>query len=332
MTETSRFFSDGVYYTQEQFARFIKDTIADGYVSGIGSEFAVSAHTPPDMGVSVGAGRAYLQGYIHEIEYEPVRLDLPPSDPEHSRIDLIVARLSVTQSRTVRVAVLRGIPAENPVEPALTQTDELYETKIAAVSVRAGVVSITDEDIAYAYTAAVNYPLGHLPVASASEKGMVQIGHNLQITADGVLSADYAPFPMKARLYNADTGYTRYIINNVYSGVMGTEPAGIVLQNADTEEIHTVQYTWRTEFHSMSYNYHEIVSISAVDVVTLKTRELYHNDVYCSHTHTGSATVTPHLHEVCTISITGDNCFVVETKVVSDTGVWLGMPLPEMNR
>lgn len=150
MTLSSRFFSNGDYYHQPDFAKLMKDSLADGYVRSVGDELVVVASNPAAMSVEVKTGRGYIQGYSFDVEDTNYILSIPAADPDNPRIDRIVARLSVTVSQNITLAVLTGTPDASPQPPELTRNSETYELSLAQVLVTAGATSvpagnITDE-------------------------------------------------------------------------------------------------------------------------------------------------------------------------------------------
>ena len=71
---------------------------------------------------------------------------LQQSNTSYSRIDRIVARLSI-EDRKIDLAVLTGTPATNPVAPALTRNSNIYEIALANVLVGKNVSVITQANI-----------------------------------------------------------------------------------------------------------------------------------------------------------------------------------------
>lgn len=71
---------------------------------------------------------------------------LQQSNTSYSRIDRIVARLSI-EDRKIDLAVLTGTPATNPVAPALIRNSNIYEIALANVLVGKNVSVITQANI-----------------------------------------------------------------------------------------------------------------------------------------------------------------------------------------
>ena len=147
MTLTSRFFANGQYYTQPDFAKLMSDSMGNGYVKGVRDELVVSATDPTTMSVTVGLGRGYIQGYSFDVEDTVYPVEISPADSNNPRIDRIVARLSVTANKNITLISLSGTPEASPTAPSLLRTSETYDISLAQVYVGAGVTSITSENI-----------------------------------------------------------------------------------------------------------------------------------------------------------------------------------------
>lgn len=147
MTLTSRFFANGQYYTQPDFAKLMSDSMGNGYVKGVRDELVVSATDPTTMSITVGLGRGYIQGYSFDVEDTVYPVEISPADSNNPRIDRIVARLSVTANKNITLISLSGTPEASPTAPSLLRTSETYDISLAQVYVGAGVTSITSENI-----------------------------------------------------------------------------------------------------------------------------------------------------------------------------------------
>lgn len=147
MTVTYRFFSNGDYYNQPDFAKLMKDAVGTGVVPNVEDELNVIATTPATMSVLVSLGRGYINGYSFDIETNPESVPIAQADDTYGRIDTIVARLSVTANKWVEIDAVTGTPSANPVPPALQQDEETWEMPLADVLVVANAVSIIDSNI-----------------------------------------------------------------------------------------------------------------------------------------------------------------------------------------
>ena len=147
MTLIYRFFANGTYYTQPDFAILMSDSMGDGYVKGVQNELAVSATDPTTMSVTVGLGRGYIQGYSFDVVDTEYPVTISAADSNNPRIDRIIARVSVTAEMNISLLALSGVPSATPSAPELTRTSETYDISLAQVYVGAGVTSITTDNI-----------------------------------------------------------------------------------------------------------------------------------------------------------------------------------------
>lgn len=152
MSQRSRFFdsvADDRIYTSDAWAQVIAGIIGDGVVA-TGNEMAVTENSPTGMSVRVNTGKAFIQGYFHEVYSAQEVLTIAAADATNPRIDRVVIRRDLT-NRTAVLAVLTGTAAASPVAPALTQNVAgTYEISLAQVLVPAAAavivnVNITDE-------------------------------------------------------------------------------------------------------------------------------------------------------------------------------------------
>lgn len=96
------------------------------------------------MTVEVAEGAVLINGRTGWVEGETLTLDVGGSQP---RIDRIVMELNIAD-RYVYLKVLKGIEAAEPAVPELTQTEDVYQIKLAQVNISAGssvIASVTDE-------------------------------------------------------------------------------------------------------------------------------------------------------------------------------------------
>jgi microcystin-dependent protein len=156
MTLTCRFFADGTDYTQPDFAKLMADAVGTGYVPGIENELVVTATNPTTMTVQVGLGRGYIAGYSFDVSDSPESVSIAAASSS-SRIDTVVARLSVTANKNITLAVVQGTPAASPTAPTLTQNAETYEMPLADIYVASGATSINSGNITDR-----RYDIGHL--------------------------------------------------------------------------------------------------------------------------------------------------------------------------
>ena len=141
MPEYSRFFDstseDERYYSADEFAEYFRRLLTNGIFNG-GTNLQVGCDGNNIM-TYVNEGFAWIEGYMYKIEGGPFYLthDLP--DTQYDRIDRIVLRLDKSlEVRAINAKVLKGTPAANPVPPALTRNDNVYEISLAQVRILKG--------------------------------------------------------------------------------------------------------------------------------------------------------------------------------------------------
>lgn len=152
MAEQSGFFNahliDGEYdrvYLAEHFAKYFASFIGNGIFGGKSNELMVRETEVPSMGVRVLSGQAWIDGYWYENDNEhPLTIDI--ADGVLHRIDSVVVRWNHSE-RIIRMAIKKGVSATNPVAPIVQRDDDIYELKLADISVRAGATRITQANI-----------------------------------------------------------------------------------------------------------------------------------------------------------------------------------------
>ena len=143
MAEISGFFNsvnnDRVYDTTD-VARFLKKFFTNGVFN---NSLQVVAHD--NMTVSVSVGQANIEGYSYELDAIKT-LDIDEADSTLSRIDSVICRLDLT-NRQITTMILQGNYATTPSQPSITRTGNIYDLRLANVSVPAGATRITADMI-----------------------------------------------------------------------------------------------------------------------------------------------------------------------------------------
>lgn len=138
--EESSFFNDvdgdRVYYA-EDFAEYFTPFFTNGIFNN-GCQVLGNTN---DMSVSVGTGRAFIEGHRYVNKKDKI-LVIDNADGVLSRIDNIVIRLDLT-NRNVTAQVIKGTFSNNPVAPDLVRTSTVYDLRIAKVNIPAGTTEIT---------------------------------------------------------------------------------------------------------------------------------------------------------------------------------------------
>lgn len=139
MAETSGFFrsvSGDRKYTTDWLAKWISSFIGSGVYNG---ELALSPGG--GMSVSLPAGKAWIKGYYYRND-APITLPIANADGVLHRKDTVVLRWNVNE-RSITAQVLQGSFASNPIAPEIVRDLELYDLKLAEISIPAGTTAIT---------------------------------------------------------------------------------------------------------------------------------------------------------------------------------------------
>lgn len=144
--ETGTTSFDRVAYSKD-LADWMQNYFSNGIlVKGskvIGNELKVT-HTA-GLNLSVAPGEIIINGRTGWVETATIlNVDIGGSQP---RIDRIVMELNLSD-RYIYLKVLKGIEAETPEAPTLTQTEDLYQIPLAQVKIdaeTATIASVTDE-------------------------------------------------------------------------------------------------------------------------------------------------------------------------------------------
>lgn len=130
-------------YTAKQFSQFFDGILSEGVFENIGDEFHVTAAS--GMLVNVGIGRAWLKKkWVLNDSVLPVAI--AAAEPILNRVDTVIFAIDET-SRTIEITTVKGTPASSPTAPALTNTAEHFEYRIADVYIPATSTSISNDNI-----------------------------------------------------------------------------------------------------------------------------------------------------------------------------------------
>ena len=130
-------------YNATDFAAYFGKLVSNGIFYVTAANLQVTAGS--GMAVNVLAGSAWINGYSYE-NTDALELGLATADGVNPRVDRVAVRWSAVD-RSIRLAVLTGVPAESPVVPALTRTDDVYELGIADIVVPKGTVAVDAQNI-----------------------------------------------------------------------------------------------------------------------------------------------------------------------------------------
>lgn len=127
-------------YDASDVARFLSKFFTNGIFN---NSLAVSSND--NMTVSVATGNANINGYSYENTEELV-LSIDEADSELSRIDSVIVRLDLT-NRQITTQILEGQYATTPSQPNITRSGNIYDLRLANISVPAGATRVTTDMI-----------------------------------------------------------------------------------------------------------------------------------------------------------------------------------------
>lgn len=130
-------------YTAKQFSQFFDGILSEGVFEKIGDEFNVTAAS--GMLVNVGIGRAWLKKKW-ALNDSVLPVAIAAAEPILNRVDTVIFAIDET-SRTIEITTVKGTPASAPSAPALTNTAEHFEYRIADVYIPATSTSISNDNI-----------------------------------------------------------------------------------------------------------------------------------------------------------------------------------------
>lgn len=150
MTIKSGFFNSMNHdrvYDADDINSIFDGIITDGVFGNIGSKFNVTPSS--GMTINIGTGKARFHQIFVENDANLV-LQVSQSDVLLNRIDAVVIRVDKTvNGRLGNIVIVKGSPSQNPVAPALSNDNQIWEMPIAYINVNANVNKINFSDIQY---------------------------------------------------------------------------------------------------------------------------------------------------------------------------------------
>lgn len=150
MAQKSGFFNAllnaGVYdrqYNANDYCDNLAVVISTGVLRSADDDLKVTAN---GLNLTVAAGRAWIKGhyYFNDSAYALPAV-VPPTGG--TRIDRVVLRFNNTITvRSITLQYLTGVAANDPVAPALTRTDTIYEICLAEIAVSANATNVVCRD------------------------------------------------------------------------------------------------------------------------------------------------------------------------------------------
>ena len=130
-------------YNAIDFIRYFANFIGNGIFPNPSNNLQITSNST--MTVTLMPGAAFAKGVAYNLD-EPVPFLINTSHPSYNRKDVIVIRLDLTD-RVMLPLCIAGTAGASPVEPALVRTEDIFDLRLAVVTVRAGTGSVLQSDI-----------------------------------------------------------------------------------------------------------------------------------------------------------------------------------------
>ncbi len=123
-------------YDASDIARFLAKYFTNGIFNN-----SLQVVSNDNMTVTVKTGSANINGYSYELDSE-LTFDITEADTTLSRIDSVVLRLDLT-NRQITLMILNGSYATNPSQPSIVRSGNIYDLRLANISVPKNETRIT---------------------------------------------------------------------------------------------------------------------------------------------------------------------------------------------
>ncbi|MDE6181628.1 MAG: hypothetical protein K2F59_00295 [Eubacteriales bacterium] len=133
---------DRLYYS-EDFTRYFANFISNGVYPNPSNGLKIMAKNGLILTAKKGSGFINGYGYVLNEDLE-IRLNI--ANASYTRKDIVVLRLDLI-NRSINIFVKEGTPSASPSLPSITRNSDIYELKLAEITIRAGVQAITQADI-----------------------------------------------------------------------------------------------------------------------------------------------------------------------------------------
>lgn len=130
-------------YSAEDFAAYFKQFLSNGVYPNPSDGLKVNSNN--SMTVTVKNGAAYIKGYMY-FKINDIKVSIKSANANFNRIDIIIIRLNLVE-RNIKIIYKEGAASLNPVVPSLLRNDDIYELKLAEITVRVATNSIAQADI-----------------------------------------------------------------------------------------------------------------------------------------------------------------------------------------
>ena len=130
-------------YSADEMSRYYTGLVSDGVVMRYGNAMIVKPSS--GMTVSVGAGKAFIDGKYIEIDAAEIKT-LEQSSTNLNRIDAVILRKD-NSTRDITLYIKKGTEATAPIAPTVERTNTVKELCLATIAVNKLASEITVTNI-----------------------------------------------------------------------------------------------------------------------------------------------------------------------------------------
>lgn len=127
-------------YDASDIASFLSNFFTNGIFN---NSLKVTANN--NMNISIEKGSANINGYVYELT-DKLNLNIKTADELLDRIDSVILRLDLS-ARNIKLMILDGSLSSEPLPSIITRNNNIYDLRIANISVPANTVEITNSMI-----------------------------------------------------------------------------------------------------------------------------------------------------------------------------------------
>ena len=133
---------DRLYYSQD-FATYFANFISNGVYPNPSN--ALKIESINGLVLRAKAGSGFINGYGYVLN-EDLEITLNTANATYTRKDIVVLRLDLV-NRYIKIYVKEGTPSSSPQIPTITRNDDIYELKLAEITIKPATQTITQADI-----------------------------------------------------------------------------------------------------------------------------------------------------------------------------------------
>ena len=134
---------DDRLYCSQDFATYFANFISNGVYPNPSN--ALKIENINGLLVKAKAGSGFINGYGYVLN-EDLEITLNTANATYTRKDIVVLRLDLV-NRHIKIYVKEGTPSSSPQIPTITRNDDIYELKLAEITIKPATQTITQADI-----------------------------------------------------------------------------------------------------------------------------------------------------------------------------------------